>query len=192
MNLIPLWNHQGIIPPIDESNPTSPVRAPYQTDVVQIVERYATTFERCDVLEGFLSHRAQIHRMGIASGFQWLDGSFMENVELLEGRHPNDMDVVMFADIPKAVEQALQPQDIQMLVDNPWIKENYKVDFYLLPLSESPETLIEMAAYWYSIWSHRRSMQWKGFLSVRLESGLDQNALDLLRARRQEIQHEQN
>ncbi|EOG8356957.1 TPA: hypothetical protein ACMFQU_006053 [Pseudomonas aeruginosa] len=192
MNLIPLWNHQGIIPPIDESNPTSPVRAPYQTDVVQIVERYATTFERCDVLEGFLSHRAQIHRMGIASGFQWLDGSFMENVELLEGRHPNDMDVVMFADIPKAVEQALQPQDIQMLVDNPWIKENYKVDFYLLPLSESPETLIEMAAYWYSMWSHRRSMQWKGFLSVRLESGLDQNALDLLRARRQEIQHEQN
>ncbi|CRN82507.1 hypothetical protein PAERUG_P40_Scotland_4_VIM_2_09_12_04515 [Pseudomonas aeruginosa] len=116
----------------------------------------------------------------------------MENVELLEGRHPNDMDVVMFADIPKAVEQALQPQDIQMLVDNPWIKENYKVDFYLLPLSESPETLIEMAAYWYSMWSHRRSMQWKGFLSVRLESGLDQNALDLLRARRQEIQHEQN
>ncbi|MGC7050606.1 DUF6932 family protein [Pseudomonas aeruginosa] len=192
MNLIPLWNHQGIIPPIDESNPTSPVRAPYQTDVVQIVERYATTFERCDVLEGFLSHRAQIHRMGIASGFQWLDGSFMENVELLEGRHPNDMDVVMFADIPKAVEQALQPQDIQMLVDNPWIKENYKVDFYLLPLSESPETLIEMAAYWYSMWSHRRSMQWKGFLSVRLESGLDQNALDLLRARRQEIKHEQN
>ncbi|WP_254849477.1 DUF6932 family protein [Pseudomonas aeruginosa] len=192
MNLIPLWNHQGIIPPIDESNPTSPVRAPYQTDVVQIVERYATTFERCDVLEGFLSHRAQIHRMGIASGFQWLDGSFMENVELLERRHPNDMDVVMFADIPKAVEQALQPQDIQMLVDNPWIKENYKVDFYLLPLSESPETLIEMAAYWYSMWSHRRSMQWKGFLSVRLESGLDQNALDLLRARRQEIQHEQN
>ncbi|WP_336187196.1 DUF6932 family protein [Pseudomonas aeruginosa] len=192
MNLIPLWNHQGIIPPIDESNPTSPIRAPYQTDVVQIVERYATTFERCDVLEGFLSHRAQIHRMGIASGFQWLDGSFMENVELLEGRHPNDMDVVMFADIPKAVEQALQPQDIQMLVDNPWIKENYKVDFYLLPLSESPETLIEMAAYWYSMWSHRRSMQWKGFLSVRLESGLDQNALDLLRARRQEIQHEQN
>ncbi|BGD48089.1 TPA: DUF6932 family protein [Pseudomonas aeruginosa] len=190
--MIPLWNHQGIIPPIDESNPTSPVRAPYQTDMVQIVERYATTFERCDVLEGFLSHRAQIHRMGIASGFQWLDGSFMENVELLEGRHPNDMDVVMFADIPKAVEQALQPQDIQMLVDNPWIKENYKVDFYLLPLSESPETLIEMAAYWYSMWSHRRSMQWKGFLSVRLESGLDQNALDLLRARRQEIQHEQN
>lgn len=83
--MIPLWNHQGIIPPIDESNPTSPVRAPYQTDMVQIVERYATTFERCDVLEGFLSHRAQIHRMGIASGFQWLDGSFMENVELLEG-----------------------------------------------------------------------------------------------------------
>lgn len=190
--MIPLWNHQGIIPPIDENDPTSPSRAPYQTDVVQVVERYSTTLERCEVLEGFLSHRAQIHGMGIVSGFQWLDGSFMENVELLEGRPPNDMDVVTFADIPPAVEQALKPLDIQKLVDNPWIKATYKVDFYVLPLSEPPETLIEMAAYWYSMWSHRRSMQWKGYLSVRLEPGRDQDALDLLRTRRQEIQNEQN
>lgn len=192
VTLIPLWNHQGIIPPIDENDPTSPTRSPYPTDVRQVVDRYSTTIERCEVLEGFLAHRAEIHRMGITAGFQWLDGSFMEDVEMLLSRPPNDMDVVMFADVPPAVEQSLQPLDVQILVDNPWIKANYKVDFYAFTLSEPPETLIELAAYWYSMWSHRRSLQWKGFLSVRLEPGFDQDASDLLRIRKQELQNEQN
>lgn len=190
--LIPLWSHQGIIPPIDENDPTSPERAPYPVNVQQVVERFSTTIERCSILDGFLAHRAEIHRIGIVSGFQWLDGSFMENVELLEGRPPSDMDVVTFPMITEAVEQRLQPADIQILTDNPWIKETYKVDFYLIPLSESPETLIELAAYWYSMWSHRRSQQWKGYLSVRLEPDHDQQAKELLEMRKRELQHEQN
>jgi len=190
--LIPSWNHQGIIPPIDENDPTSLERAPYPVDVAQVVERFSTTLERCEILDGYLSHRAELHKVGIVSGFQWLDGSFMEHVELLEGRAPNDMDVVTFAEIAPGVEDALQPADIQMLTDNPWIKENYKVDFYLLPLSEPPEILIEMSAYWYSMWSHRRSQQWKGFLSVRLEPDHDAAARQLLENRKMEVQNEQN
>lgn len=190
--MIPLWNHQGIIPPINESNPTSPERAPYQVNVHQVVERFSTTVDRCIVLDGFLSHRAEVHKLGIISGFQWLDGSFMENVELLEGRPPNDMDVVTFADISAEVEQSLQAADLKMLTDNDWIKATYKVDFYITPLSESPEMLIEMAAYWYSMWSHRRSQQWKGYLSVRLEPDHDQVAKDLLEMRKQELLDEQN
>lgn len=190
--MIPLWSHQGIIPPIDESDPTSPTRSPYSTDVRQVVDRYSTTIERCDVLEGFLAHRAEVHRMGITSGFQWLDGSFMEDVEMLLGRPPNDMDVVMFADIPLAIEQSLQPLDVKILTNNHWIKANYKVDFYLVELSVNPETLIELSTYWYSMWSHRRTLQWKGFLSVRLDPGFDQEASTLLGIRRQELQNEQN
>lgn len=190
--MIPQWNHQGIIPPIDESDPTSLERAPYAVTALQVVERFSTSLERCAVLEGFLSHRAHMHQIGIAGGFQWLDGSFMEHVELLESRPPNDMDVVSFADIPSVVEQSLTAEDLRALADSLWIKATYKVDHYIVPLSESPETLIEMSAYWYSMWSHRRSMQWKGFLSVRLEPGFDQEALDLLIARKQELQNEQN
>lgn len=190
--MIPLWNHQGVIPPIDEQDPTSLVRAPYPTDVRQVIERFSTTLERCSVLAGFLGHRAELHRMGITSGVQWLDGSFMENVEMLESRPPNDMDVVTFADVTDAVQQALNSQDVQILVDNPWIKANYKVDFYLSLLSDAPENLIELAAYWYSMWSHRRSQQWKGFLSVRLDPAHDHDASDLLAIRTQELQNEQN
>jgi hypothetical protein len=192
VSLIPFWNHQGVIPPIDEQDPTSPTRAPYPTDVRQVIDRFSTTLERCEVLEGFLAHRAEMHRMGIVSGTQWLDGSFMENVEMLEGRAPNDMDVVTFADVSPAIQQALTQPDIQKLVDNAWIKATYKVDFYITLLSEPPETLIELAAYWYSMWSHRRSQQWKGFLSVKLEPGQDQDASDLLVIRKQELQNEQN
>jgi hypothetical protein len=190
--LIPLWNHQGIIPPINENDPTSHERAPYQVNVQQVVERFSTTIDRCTILEGFLAHRAEVHKVGIISGFQWLDGSFMENVELLEGRSPNDMDVVTFAEVTAEVQQKLQPSDVQMLTDVDWIKATYKVDFYIFPLSESPETLIELAAYWYSMWSHRRSQQWKGYLSVRLEPDHDQDANDLLEIRKRELLDEQN
>ncbi|HLD67507.1 MAG TPA: hypothetical protein VJA19_15855 [Pseudomonas sp.] len=157
-----------------------------------MVERFSTSLERCGILEGFLGHRAELHRIGIVSGTQWLDGSFMENVEMLEGRAPNDMDVVTFADVSTAVQQALTPPDLQKLVDNPWIKTAYKVDFYLILLSETPENLIEIAAYWYSMWSHRRSQQWKGFLSVKLDPLHDQDASDLLVIRKQELQNGQN
>jgi len=190
--LIPFWNAQGVLPPIDDQDPTSPNRAPYATDVLQIIERFSTSNERCSVLEGYLAHRAELHRMGITGGLQWLNGSFMENVELLESRAPNDMDVVTFADIAPATEAALTADDVKILTDNPWIKAIFKVDFYLMLLSDRPERLIEMAAYWYSMWSHRRSQQWKGFLSVSLNPTYDQQAKDLLVTRKQEIQNEQN
>ncbi|KPZ34759.1 hypothetical protein AN901_204072 [Pseudomonas syringae pv. theae] len=190
--MIPLWNHQGVIPPIDEQNPTSFERAPYPTDLKQVVERFSTSLERCEVLEGFLSHRSEMHRMGIVSGIQWLDGSFMENVEMLENRPPNDMDVVTFADVSANVQQSLSAGDVQKLTDVDWIKATYKVDFYINLLSDPPETLIELAAYWYSMWSHRRSQQWKGFLSVKLDASQDQAASDLLGIRKRELQNEQN
>ena len=190
--MIPFWNAQGVLPPIDDQDPTSPNRAPYATDVLQIIERFSTSNERCSVLEGYLAHRAELHRMGITGGLQWLNGSFMENVELLESRAPNDMDVVTFADIAPATEAALTADDVKILTDNPWIKAIFKVDFYLMLLSDRPERLIEMAAYWYSMWSHRRSQQWKGFLSVSLNPTYDQQAKDLLVTRKQEIQNEQN
>ena len=35
-------------------------------------------------------------KIGIGSGFQWLDGSFLENVEMTEKRDPGDLDLVTF------------------------------------------------------------------------------------------------
>ena len=48
------------------------------------------------ILDGFLRFRELLTQAGFVSGFQWVDGSFLENVEMLENRPPNDLDVVTF------------------------------------------------------------------------------------------------
>lgn len=190
--MIPQWNQQGGLPPIDDNRPAHPERSPYAVDVEQVVARFATSLERCDVLEGYFRHRAELHRIGLISGFQWLDGSFMENIEMLEGRAPNDMDVVSFVYLDDDAVDQMGADDLRVLVDNDWIKANFKVDFYVVSLSDDPEILVQGSAYWYSMWSHRRTKQWKGFLKVGLSPAQDQAALALLNAKRQEIIHEQN
>ncbi|WP_458372453.1 DUF6932 family protein [Pseudomonas mandelii] len=190
--MIPQWNQQGGLPPIDDNRPADPERSPYPVDVVQIVSRFATSIERCAVLDGFFRHRSELHRLGLTQGFQWLDGSFMENIEMLEGRAPNDMDVVSFVYLNDDAVDQLEADDLKLLVDNEWIKDTFKVDFYVVSLFDHPESLVQVSAYWYSMWSHRRSKQWKGFLKVGLAPDQDQAALAMLDAKRQEIIHEQN
>ena len=42
------------------------------------------------LLQGFLNYRKKLHELGLVQGVQWLDGSFVENIEVLESRAPND------------------------------------------------------------------------------------------------------
>lgn len=91
------WNTLGLLPPV---NPTSAERSPYPVALLDVILRFATSPERCKVLKGFLDYRAALHGMGLVNGFQWLDGSFTEQVETLERRSPRDIDVVTFVYTP--------------------------------------------------------------------------------------------
>lgn len=71
--------------------------------LLDVVMRFGTSGERRHVLQGWLAHRAALHHLGLVSGFQWIDGSFVEDVETLRGRAPNDVDVVSFVDAPAAL-----------------------------------------------------------------------------------------
>lgn len=93
---IPNWNEIGVIPPMDMEHPTSAYRSPYKTDILKFVERYATSPQRIEILLGFIKFRKEINKTGLTDGFQWIDGSFIEDVELIEKRPPNDIDVVTF------------------------------------------------------------------------------------------------
>ncbi len=62
--------------------------------------RFSTSSARCKILEGLLDYRQAMHRIGLVSGFQWLDGSFLEDVETIEKREPRDIDVVTFFHTP--------------------------------------------------------------------------------------------
>lgn len=189
--MIPNWNPDGLIPPINAVDPTSFDRSPYTTDVATLVDRFGTSLDRCHILKGYLAHRGELHRIGLTKGFQWVDGSFTENIELIEGRQPNDIDVVTFLPQENSVLEAIGENDIRLLIDRPWIKSQYKVDFYPQPLQEDPEILVSMCTYWYSMWSHRRSMQWKGFLNISLDPVDDSEADSILSTRMVELSNEQ-
>jgi uncharacterized protein YfaQ (DUF2300 family) len=53
------------------------------------------------------------------------------------------------------------------------LKKTYRVDGYLIDLAMAPKRLVQRAAYWYSLWSHRRSGAWKGYLEIDLSPADD-------------------
>jgi hypothetical protein len=78
-SVIPAWNATGVLPPIRPAAPgNSPDRSPYAVDLVSLIDRFATSQERMNILDGLLRFRAALHGAGMVSGFQWLDGSFKE------------------------------------------------------------------------------------------------------------------
>ena len=125
------------------------------------------------MLEGFLRYRAALHAVGLVSGFQWLDGSFLEHVELLETRAPNDIDVVTFFDLPAGETQLDVQQQAPDLFPttreaHAALKNSYRVDAYLEHLGKTPSRLVKQSSYWYSMWSHQRNQVWKGYVQIDL------------------------
>lgn len=165
---IPAWTAEGVLPPINVAQPVSPERSPYLVSLTDYILRFGDTPERRAILDGLLRYRAALQELGLVSGFQWLDGSFLEHVERMEGRAPNDVDVVTFFRLPQGRSQrdllSAQPQ----LFDHNDVKTSYRVDAYLADLGMNPERLARQSAYWYSVWSHRRNQLWKGFVQVDL------------------------
>lgn len=177
---IPAWTADGVLPPINASHPVSPERSPYAVSLTDHVLRFGTSAERRAVLDGLLRYRAALHAAGLDSGFQWLDGSFLENVELLEGRAPNDIDVVSFFRLPPAISQRELLARLGAAADHATVKATYMVDGYLVHLGMEPERLAHQTAYWYSVWSHRRNHLWKGFVEIDLAPAEDATAIAAL------------
>jgi len=170
---LPNWNLRGLIPPIDCQHPTSPDRSPYEVSLTDFVLRFGFTEPRRTVLKGFLQYRAALHAAGLTSGFQWLDGSFLENVEMLESRAPNDIDIVTFYDLPANKSQAELLQQFPDLFPTSRdtlekIKSTYFVDAYFENLAKAPKLLVKHSSYWYSMWSHDRNQAWKGYVQIDL------------------------
>lgn len=176
--LIPAWTPKGVLPAHTASNPMSSAgRSPYEVSLVDCVLRFGTTQERRAILAGYLAYRAALHEAGLVRGFQWLNGSFCEDVETIEGRAPNDLDVVSFYHLPPSTTQAQLAALHPDTFDKNGVKARWKVDGYTVSLGGPPERLIERGAYWYGAWSHRRDDLWKGFLQVNLEPNDDPTAL---------------
>jgi hypothetical protein len=166
---IPDWNARGVLPPINPASPTSFDRSPYQASLTDVILRYATSPNRKTILDGFLRFRAALHAAGFVQGFQWLDGSFLEDIELIEGRGPHDLDVVTFYHLAPGQTQTNVLAASPALFQSQATKRTYMVDAYFVQLNQSmSEPLVRDSIYWYSLWSHRKNEVWKGYLQVDL------------------------
>lgn len=189
ISTFPAWNKQGIVPPIpaDPQLATGRPRSPYGVSLVEVVQRFSTSPQRIEILRGFLGYRAALHLAGLTQGFQWLDGSFLEDKERMRGEDPGDIDVATFFHLATGANQTLLVTNDPLTFgpDGQVRKAHYHVDAFLIALeispTRTPERLVASSHYWYGVFSHsRRDFLWKGFLQVDLSSGDDAGANALL------------
>ncbi len=176
MATIPQWDDNKVLPPIRPDTPEgqeheSLYRAPYVASLEQFVTRFATTPERIELANKFLDYRGALYQYGISEGFQWINGSFVENIEgrAPDHRQPKDIDVVTFF-----YKREDTREDYPVLFNPSTTQLNFNVDAYGvelgLPLDMGSAALI---GFWHGLWSHRRDHVWKGFIQVALDPGED-------------------
>lgn len=182
--MIPDFNHSHVLPPFLGGDPTiAAERSPYLTTMLELVERFVHLPGRGPLLKGLINYRADLAKLGFVRGFQWLDGSFSEDVEAHQKRPPSDVDLVTFTYAPTGlssteVSQLLGSNGDLFIAAKARVK--YSCDGYVVPLDKSPENLVKRTAYYCNLFSHRRGDHvWKGLLQIPLESD-DLQALELL------------
>jgi hypothetical protein len=170
--LFPPFNASGVIPPFFGDDPTSRSGSPYKTDLATISARLAQTDHRKEIFRGLLRYRAALRAVGIAVGFQLLDGSFTENCESNRGRAPSDVDLVTFSYLPVLPHEVADfAQQHQALFDHDMVKEEYKCDAFFVDLAKDARLVVEDTMYWYGLFSHQReTFLWKGMLRVPLNA----------------------
>lgn len=170
--MIPAFDEHGVLPALLPGEAGhSPGRSPYPADTLTFCMRFGNTRERRAILGGLLELRRALVGLGLTDGFQWLDGSFVESVETLRDRPPNDIDVVTFVNLGDKNAQSALAANAELF--NPRsCKKTFRVDHYVISTSAKlDEKLARRVGYWYSMWSRQRDTErWKGFVSVPMVS----------------------
>jgi hypothetical protein len=141
--------------------------------MVELVRRFATSPERAQILEGLLNYRDALRSIGVTSGYQWIDGSFVEDVETTRGRPPGDVDLVTVAHRPISDDAAWRALVVGNLhVFDPAVsKVRFKSDAYYIDLNKPPRLVVEDTVYFFGLFSHQKAtFLWKGVLRIPLIS----------------------
>ena len=175
---IPNFDHNGVLPP-HLGMPTEATHlSPYPATAAEVCHRFCFSNERRIILRGWLELRRGLRTLGYNQGFQWLDGSFVEDIENGErSRPPGDIDVVSFlSPSPLSVKQ-MDANLLGILSNRTATKAQLCVDHFIVPLSSSGISIVEQTRYWCGLFSHRRlDSVWKGMLKVELGNQADDDA----------------
>lgn len=181
--MIPQTNASSVLPPFTGTEPgIRAAMSPYESTIQEFVTRFATSPERVAILRGLLAYRRELIALGITSGWQWIDGSFVEDVETLRGRAPADIDLVTFSRIPgnPAEKRALAMANMH-LFDRNRTKADYLCDAFFVDLDKKPELLVDDSRYWFGLFSHQRDTAlWKGMVKLPLQGQADDDAATAL------------
>jgi hypothetical protein len=186
---IPAFDARGFLPPYQGLDGRTADRSPYATTMTELVQTMGTTLARRDLLKGLLNYRALLVRLGYGTGLQFINGSFAENVEMREGRPPKDIDV--FSILARPPHYRNDPilwartgfvEWQNEIANYPLNKTRFGVDTYAIAMDQHDAlTNITSIIYWYSLFAHKRiTHDWKGFLSIPMNSADDAAALSLL------------
>ena len=178
---IPDFDHNLVLPP-HAGDPRTPEQlSPYPCTTLELVQRFATSQERRDILHGLLSFRDRLKTVGLTRGFQWLDGSFLEDVETREARPPRDLDLVtVYWGYDRTALQQVAAA-FPEFANRARAKAQYRLDHFSFDAGFRPELTLESARYWTLLFSHNRDGVWKGMLKIDLDTpDLDNEARQVL------------
>lgn len=182
--MIPSHNESGVLPPFLGATPVEPsAMAPYRVALLDLVKKFASNQERRNILAGFIGYRAELQKVGFLTGFQWVGGSFVENVETTLHRPPRDIDIITFSYRPDSYRDETNWEGFVLsrpdLFDPQESKKKYSCDAYFVDLSlGSPTYLIDQTKYWFGLFSHQRDTSlWKGMLEIPLTDDTEVAAL---------------
>ncbi|MBU2539120.1 MAG: hypothetical protein KKH22_11850 [Proteobacteria bacterium] len=174
--MIPNFNHSGVLPPfLPGHNPTSGhAVAPYKVSLMDFVEKFCTSPARHRILTGFIEYRLALKQIGIDIGFQWIDGSFVENIEATKGKNPSDLDIITFAHRPEkfsdnAAWHAFVTENRDLFSPEA-LKKSFLCDGYHVDLNLPSVTIVNRTSYWFGLFSHQReTFLWKGLLEINMQ-----------------------
>lgn len=181
--MIPAFNASGVLPPFIGENPTAYGGvSPYVCTMSEVHARFVHTPERRAVFDGLLRYRRALTAAGIVQGYQFVDGSFVEDCEQLRGRAPDDVDVITFAYLPASSSD----EKLALIAANPSIfdpevaKDTYHCHAFFQDLGIPGHALVKPTCYWFGLFSHQRvTALWKGMLVVPLQHDDEAVALTL-------------
>lgn len=171
--MIPDFDHNLVLPP-HKGNPALPTDlSPYNCSTKDLCNKFATSPERIEILKNYLTFRENLNTYGLLNGLQWLDGSFLEDIEAQEKRSPRDLDLVTIYwgyDIPF---QTALVTSLPEFADPVLSKARFKLDHYPFDACFSPLNTLDMARYWAQLFSHNRNSVWKGMLAINLNTPVE-------------------
>ena len=181
---IPNFDANSVLPP-HLGDPRLPQElSPYPCSCTELCDRFGTSAERVTILRGLIQLRAELRQHGMTKAFQWIDGSFLEDIEVSEGRPPRDIDVVTFYWSPDPNFTQNLIAAFPDLVNRAAIKANFHTDHFPVDAGFHPQTTIEFTRYWAGLFSHNRNSIWKGMLKIDLDTQPDDLAAEALLANR--------